>query len=60
MKATDTLTVYGASGWGFVSGHNSYDDRAKAEMFTAVNGDSVNSATLLFTKAYGGSPNFFG
>lgn len=55
--ATDSATLYsvGGTGWGYVSGHNSYDDRAKADFFTASNGDSIISAILYFGKAYSGN-----
>ncbi len=53
----DTAVLYSVNSpdWGFVGGHNSYDDRAKADYFTATSGDSVKSAILYFGKAYAGS-----
>lgn len=60
--AQDTLVIYGispndcgGSGWGYLSGHNCWDDRAKADFFTAASGDSVNAAILYFGKAAAGS-----
>lgn len=59
--AQDTLVMYGISpqdcsgnGWGYLSGHNCWDDRAKADFFTATAGDTVTSAILYFGKAYAG------
>lgn len=58
FKDTDTPTLYGLQGgWGFVSGTNYYDDRAKADLFTGQAGDTVKGAIILFGKAYPGATN---
>lgn len=61
--ALDTLVMYGVSpndcggsGWGYLSGHNCWDDRAKADFFTATSGDTVSAVILYFGKASAGSP----
>lgn len=54
--ANDTAALYSVSGgWGYLSGHNSYDDRAKADFFTGAAGDTVTGAIMYFGKAYAGS-----
>lgn len=56
-KPTDTPTLLGSGGWGYVTGHNDYDDRAKAEYFTAPPaGFTIEGAKFWFAKAYAGSP----
>ena len=61
--ATNTAALYvigvtnncGGNGWGYVAGHNCYDDRAKADMYTGTPGDTIKGAIISFGKAYGGS-----
>ena len=33
IGASDTLSIYNSSGWGYVAGHNDYGDIAKAEFY---------------------------
>ena len=51
-----TPTLYGSDQWGYISGHNNYNDLAKADFYT-INGTAVtiNGAKIHFTKAYAGS-----
>ncbi|MBI2967272.1 MAG: PKD domain-containing protein [Bacteroidetes bacterium] len=60
--STHTPSLYGIpasacsnNGWGFASGHNCYDDRAKADFYTASNGDTITQAIIYFGMAYPGS-----
>lgn len=63
IDGNDTLIAYGISptggNWGFVSGTNSYGDKAKAEYFAAAppTNYKVTGAAILFTKAYAATAN---
>jgi hypothetical protein len=53
---TDTPSLYpNPNDWGWISGHNSYDDRAKAEMFTQNVDAELKSVEIAFGKAYDGT-----
>ncbi len=55
-KLTDTPSLIGSAGWGYVTGHNDYDDRAKADYFTAPpSGYEITGAKFWFAKTYAGS-----
>lgn len=52
-----SLSILGSGGWGYVSGHNDYNDIAKAEYFDDLpNGETLMSANFVFGKAKG-NPN---
>jgi hypothetical protein len=53
---TDTPSLYpNPNDWGWISGHNSYDDRAKAEMFTQNVDAELRSVEIAFGQAYDGT-----
>jgi hypothetical protein len=56
---TDTPSAYldtdGTPGWGWISGHNSWDDRAKAEKFTQSVDGEIRSVEIAFHTAHDGS-----
>ncbi len=56
---TDTPSAYpdtdGSPGWGWVSGHNSWDDRAKAEKFTQSVDGEIRSVEIAFHTAHDGN-----
>tara|TARA_B100000809_G_C15120264_1_gene524016 strand:- start:182 stop:1999 length:1818 start_codon:yes stop_codon:yes gene_type:complete len=53
---TDTPSLYpNPNGWGWISGHNSFDDRAKAEKFIQNVDSELRSVEIAFSKAYDGS-----
>lgn len=55
-QPTDTPTLLGSGGWGYVTGHNDYDDRAKADFFSATPGGyEITGAKFWFARAYAGS-----
>ncbi|CAG5085238.1 beta strand repeat-containing protein [Parvicella tangerina] len=43
---TNTLTIYGASGGGFITGVNSYGDLAKAEKYSGYSGTHVTGSDI--------------
>lgn len=45
---TNTLTIYGASGGGFITGVNSYGDLAKVEKYTGYSGTHVTGSDIFF------------
>ncbi|MDB4533550.1 M43 family zinc metalloprotease [Vicingaceae bacterium] len=56
---TDTPSTYpdtdGSPGWGWISGHNSWDDRAKVEKFTQSVDGEIRSVEIAFSKAHDGN-----
>jgi len=51
LFVTDTPSIYGAQGGGYVSGQNAFGDISKAEVFTNNSSAQVNGAFLLFAVA---------
>lgn len=56
FKPNDTPSLYSA-GVGYVSGHNQYNDVAKAERFTATSGSTVSQVQLFFAVAKSNTPS---
>lgn len=58
IDAADTLTIYtvAAPGWGYVAGHNSYDDIAKAEYYNYV-GPATQLTGILYGFGVGAAAN---
>ncbi|PCH99142.1 MAG: hypothetical protein COB85_00615, partial [Bacteroidetes bacterium] len=51
----DTPTLGGSSGWGYISGHNFYNDIAKGDYFAGITGYTLDAVELWFGKAHSGS-----
>lgn len=58
IDAADTLTIYtvAAPGWGYVAGHNSYDDIAKAEYYNYV-GPATQLTGIIYAFGAGAAAN---